>query len=177
VLAAIDRGVPREELARIFSVSVPTIKRWLKRRRETGDVEAKPISGRPSVKGVALERGGSRHTSRRTTTSRLKSTARRSRKPMAVWRSRRPRSGGPSRAYREGGRSKKVPGSPRARRAGKGRLRRADRAGGPEAFGGGGRMRYAHLHDTRQGEGAQGKAGVRPRSPGTGARTRRSSPR
>lgn len=55
VLAAIDRGVPREEVARIFSVSVPTIKRWLKRRRETGDVEAKPIPGRPSVKGVALE--------------------------------------------------------------------------------------------------------------------------
>jgi transposase len=25
VLAAIDRGVPREEVARIFSVSVPTI--------------------------------------------------------------------------------------------------------------------------------------------------------
>src|SRR3954469_20951521 len=55
VLAAIDRGVPREEVARIFSVSVPTIKRWLKRRRETGHVEAKPIPGRPSVKGVALE--------------------------------------------------------------------------------------------------------------------------
>lgn len=55
MLAAIDRGVPREEVARIFSVSVPTIKRWLKRRRETGHVEAKPIPGRPSVKGVALE--------------------------------------------------------------------------------------------------------------------------
>ena len=55
VLAAVDRGVPREEVARTFSVSVPTIKRWLKRRRETGDVEAKPIPGRPSVKGVALE--------------------------------------------------------------------------------------------------------------------------
>jgi transposase len=55
VLAAVDRGVPREEVARTFSVSAPTIKRWLKRRRETGDVEAKPIPGRPSVKGAALE--------------------------------------------------------------------------------------------------------------------------
>jgi transposase len=55
VLAAVDRGVPREEVARTFSVSVPTIKRWLKRRRETGDVEPKPIPGRPSVKGAALE--------------------------------------------------------------------------------------------------------------------------
>jgi transposase len=36
-------------------VSVPTIKRWLKRRRETGDVEPKPIPGRPRLKGTALE--------------------------------------------------------------------------------------------------------------------------
>jgi|SRR3712207_5374076 transposase len=55
VLAAVDSGVPREEVAKIFSVSVPTIKRWLKRRRETGDVEPKPIPGRPRVKGAALE--------------------------------------------------------------------------------------------------------------------------
>ena len=55
VLAAVDRGVPREEVARALSVSAPTIKRWLKRRRETGDVEAKPIPGRPSVKGAALK--------------------------------------------------------------------------------------------------------------------------
>jgi transposase len=56
VLAAVDSGVvPREEVARTFSVSVPTIKRWLKRRRETGDVEPKPIPGRPRLKGAALE--------------------------------------------------------------------------------------------------------------------------
>ncbi len=55
VLAAVDRGAPREEAAGTFSVSVPTIKRWLKRRRETGDVEAKPIPGRPRPKGAALE--------------------------------------------------------------------------------------------------------------------------
>jgi len=55
VLAAVDRGAPREEVARTFSVSVPTIKRWLRRRRETGGVEPKPIPGRPRVKGAALE--------------------------------------------------------------------------------------------------------------------------
>jgi transposase len=55
VLASVDRGMPREEVANTFSVSVPTIKRWLKRRRETGGIEAKPIPGRPSVKGAALQ--------------------------------------------------------------------------------------------------------------------------
>src|SRR3712207_1501138 len=55
VLAAVDAGTPREEVAKIFSVSVPTIKRWLKRRRETGDVEPKAIPGRPSRKGAMLQ--------------------------------------------------------------------------------------------------------------------------
>jgi transposase len=54
VLSAVDSGSPREEVARTFSVSMPTIKRWLKRRRETGDVEPEPIPGRPSRKGVML---------------------------------------------------------------------------------------------------------------------------
>ena len=51
VLAAVDRGTSKEEAARTFSVSVPTIKR----RRETGGVDAMPIPGRPHVKGAALE--------------------------------------------------------------------------------------------------------------------------
>ena|SRR5215210_3750691 len=61
VLAAVDGGAPREEVAKTFSVSVPTIKRWLKRRRETGDMEARPIPGRPHVKGEALQRWLPRH--------------------------------------------------------------------------------------------------------------------
>jgi transposase len=56
VLAAVDAGRPREEVAKAFSVSMPTIKRWLKRRRETGDVEPRAIPGRPSRKGTMLER-------------------------------------------------------------------------------------------------------------------------
>ncbi len=56
VLAAVDAGRSREEVAKTFSVSVPTIKRWLKRRRETSDVEPNPIPGRPSTKGAMLQR-------------------------------------------------------------------------------------------------------------------------
>jgi transposase len=55
VLAAVDAGTSREEVARTFSVSMPTIKRWLKRRRETGDVEPRAIPGRPSRKGAMLK--------------------------------------------------------------------------------------------------------------------------
>jgi transposase len=55
VLLAVDRGVPREEVAKTFSVSVPTIKRWLKRRRESGDVEPRAIPGRPARKGAMLK--------------------------------------------------------------------------------------------------------------------------
>ena len=55
VLAAVDAGKPREEVAKTFSASMPTIKRWLKRRRESGDVEPKPIPGRPSRKGALLQ--------------------------------------------------------------------------------------------------------------------------
>src|SRR5918999_4727731 len=55
VLEAVDRGMPRKEVSEVFGVSMPTIKRWLKRRRETGGVEPKPIPGRPSRKGALLQ--------------------------------------------------------------------------------------------------------------------------
>ena len=54
VLSAIDRGIPRKEVAELFGVSRSTIKRWLNRRRLTGDVNTYKIPGRPSVKGKAL---------------------------------------------------------------------------------------------------------------------------
>jgi transposase len=53
-LAAIDRGIPRKEVAQLFGVSRSTIKRWLNRRRQTGGVQTMRIPGRPSVKGKAL---------------------------------------------------------------------------------------------------------------------------
>ena len=56
VLAAVDRGTPRREVAETFGVSMPTIKRWLKLRRETGGVEPrKGTPGPPARKGAALE--------------------------------------------------------------------------------------------------------------------------
>ena len=52
---AVDRGTPRKEVARIFGISLPSIKRWLKRRRQTGGVEPSPVPGPPARKGTLLE--------------------------------------------------------------------------------------------------------------------------
>ena len=41
----------------MFDVSRATIKRYLKLRREIGEVRAKAIPGRPSKKGAALQAG------------------------------------------------------------------------------------------------------------------------
>lgn len=38
VLAAVDRGLPKKEVVRTFVASLATIKRYLKRRGETGEV-------------------------------------------------------------------------------------------------------------------------------------------
>jgi len=38
-LSAIDRGIPTKEVQDLFWVSRSTIKRWLNRRRHTGDVQ------------------------------------------------------------------------------------------------------------------------------------------
>jgi transposase len=55
VLAAVDRGMPRKEVARVFGVSEPTIRRYMRLRRESGDVEPKPVPGPPARKRAALE--------------------------------------------------------------------------------------------------------------------------
>src|SRR5579859_1940666 len=55
VLKAIDAGQSQAEVAETFTVSVSTIKRYLKQRRETGHVEPKTIPGRPALKGVVLQ--------------------------------------------------------------------------------------------------------------------------
>ena len=41
MLAALDRGMPRKEAVGAFGVSPATLKRWLRRRRETGSVVPK----------------------------------------------------------------------------------------------------------------------------------------
>ncbi|MGH3144655.1 MAG: IS630 transposase-related protein [Rubrobacter sp.] len=45
-LGALERGMPRKEAASTFSVSLATLKRWLKRRREGEDLAPRPSPGR-----------------------------------------------------------------------------------------------------------------------------------
>ena len=54
VLDAVDRGMDRREVAEVFDVSLASIKRWLRMRREIGSVEACPIPGPPARKGSML---------------------------------------------------------------------------------------------------------------------------
>jgi transposase len=54
VVRAVGKGTPREEVAEQFEVSVPTIERWLRQRRETGGLAPKPVPGPVAVKTAAL---------------------------------------------------------------------------------------------------------------------------
>ena len=54
VLDAVDRGMDRREVVEVFGVSLASIKRWLKRRSESGDIEALTIPGPPAVKRAML---------------------------------------------------------------------------------------------------------------------------
>ncbi len=57
VLAAVDRGTPREEIVRSLGVSQPTIRRYLRLRRETGSVAPKLLPKRlPRVGATAEQR-------------------------------------------------------------------------------------------------------------------------
>jgi transposase len=57
VLDAIDRGIPRREVVRIFGVSMPTLERYLRRRRRTGDLAPRSSPGRtPSICATSEER-------------------------------------------------------------------------------------------------------------------------
>ncbi len=55
VLAAVARGTPRKEIVRTLSVSEPTIRRYLRLRRETGSVAPKPPPKRPFSIGQNVE--------------------------------------------------------------------------------------------------------------------------
>ncbi|MDP9270022.1 MAG: hypothetical protein M3P14_03465 [Chloroflexota bacterium] len=46
--------MPREDVAWRFAVSVPTIERWLRLKRETGGLAPKPVPGPPAVKMDAV---------------------------------------------------------------------------------------------------------------------------
>ena len=54
VVEAVDAGMARSEVALVFAVSLPTIKRWMRRRRETGGVAPKAIPGPAAIKTAGL---------------------------------------------------------------------------------------------------------------------------
>ncbi len=45
-VAAVDRGIPRREVVEIFSISLATLKRWLRMRREGKDLSPGVSTGR-----------------------------------------------------------------------------------------------------------------------------------
>ena len=57
VVRAVDQGYQRADIIKVFGVSRATIKRYLKQRRETGELGARPIPGRPSQKFAPLQQG------------------------------------------------------------------------------------------------------------------------
>jgi transposase len=54
VVEAVGKGMARTEAVQVFAVSLPTIKRWLRRRRETGELAPKPVPGPLAVKTAGL---------------------------------------------------------------------------------------------------------------------------
>ena len=57
VVAAAEAGAPRKSVAATFGVGLATVERWLRLKRESGGLAPRPIPGRPSRKGKALDRG------------------------------------------------------------------------------------------------------------------------
>lgn len=45
-VAAVDRGIPRKEVVEVFSISLTTLKRWLKKSREGEDLSPGTSTGR-----------------------------------------------------------------------------------------------------------------------------------
>lgn len=54
VLAAVDGGMPRKEVVRVFGVSLASVTRYLQLRRETGAIAPRPRHGPPPIKTAAL---------------------------------------------------------------------------------------------------------------------------
>jgi transposase len=47
IVQAVDSGLPQQEVADRFAVGVATVERYLKRRRDTGHLEPRPLPGKP----------------------------------------------------------------------------------------------------------------------------------
>ena len=54
VLAAVDGGMPRREVVRVFGVSLASVTRYLQLRRETGARTPRPRQGPPPLNTAAL---------------------------------------------------------------------------------------------------------------------------
>jgi transposase len=54
VVAAVDGGMPRSGVVRVFGVSRATVSRYLQLRRERGAVVPRPRHGPPPIKTTAL---------------------------------------------------------------------------------------------------------------------------
>lgn len=54
VVRAVATGTPRDGVAETFAVSAPTTERWLRLKRGTGGLVAKPVPGPVAVKTNAL---------------------------------------------------------------------------------------------------------------------------
>ena len=57
IVGAIEQGMPRKEIVKVFAVSLASIKRYLKQYPETGTLAGKTIPGRPSKKLVPFQLG------------------------------------------------------------------------------------------------------------------------
>lgn len=55
VLQAVDAGYPRAEIVQMFVISLSTLKRYVKQRREEGHVRPRAIPGRPPKKRAQVE--------------------------------------------------------------------------------------------------------------------------
>ena len=55
VVRAVDQGISRQEIVKLFGISLATLKRSLKQRRETGSLKPKAIPGRPATKRSRLQ--------------------------------------------------------------------------------------------------------------------------
>lgn len=54
VIRAVEAGRPRDEVAARFEVSVPTIERWVRLKRETGGLARRPVPGPVAVQTAGL---------------------------------------------------------------------------------------------------------------------------
>ena len=55
VVAAVEGGQRRKDVAARFEVSLPTVERWLRLKRETGRLTPKPVPGAPPLKMAPLQ--------------------------------------------------------------------------------------------------------------------------